>query len=299
MPSKYNRGSCPIQLYVLDLRPTIIRKIMQNPVRHFLKHLSFMAIIAILTTTSNAKEPHDDIYDVYLLIGQSNMAGRATMIAADSAMIPGVWLLNAAGEPEPAKAPLNRYSTIRKAMKMQQIGPGVSFGEIMHQKTGNKILLVVNARGGSSIMSWLPDNDTDRYLEKAESRAKEALTHGKLCGILWHQGETDVERSTPEYAEKFAEIASHLRNELNVADVPIVVGEIGRWGWEAPEKIKLFNDSVLTEVCRLVPNCAKVSSEGLERLYPDNEKDPHFCRDAQLELGKRYAEAILNFKPAK
>lgn len=299
MQLKYRSGSCPIKLYVLDLRPTIIRKIMQNPIRNFLQQLSFMAIIAILTAASNAQEPHDDAYDVYLLIGQSNMAGRATMIAADSADIPGVWLLNAAGEPEPAKAPLNRYSTIRKSMKMQQIGPGVSFGETMSRRTGNKILLVVNARGGSSIMSWLPDNESDRYLEKAESRAKEALKHGRLCGILWHQGETDVQQSTPEYAEKFAEIVAHLQSELNAADVPVVVGEIGRWGWEAPENIQAFNDSVLNRACQLVPGCVKVSSDGLLRLYPDNEKDPHFCRDAQLELGKRYAEAILNFKPGK
>lgn len=257
-----------------------------------------MAIPAILTAASQAQEPHNDIYDVYLLIGQSNMAGRATMIATDSAEIDGVWLLNAEGKPEPAKAPLNRYSSIRKSMKMQQIGPGVSFGETMHRKTGNKILLVVNARGGSSIMSWIPGNDTDRYLEKAESRAKEALAYGRLRGILWHQGETDVERSTPEYAEKFAEIASHLRAELNAPDVPIVVGEIGRWGWESPEKIQAFNDSVLNRACLLVPNCAKVSSEGLLRLYPDNEKDPHFCRDAQLELGRRYADAILSDFPS-
>ena len=58
-------------------------------------------------------------YDVYLLIGQSNMAGRGTLLPTDTLQpLEGVWLLNAEGQPEPAVAPLNKYSTIRK----QQIG---------------------------------------------------------------------------------------------------------------------------------------------------------------------------------
>ena len=39
-------------------------------------------------------------YDIYLLIGQSNMAGRGAFEAADTTqIIEGVWLLDAEGVP--------------------------------------------------------------------------------------------------------------------------------------------------------------------------------------------------------
>ncbi len=262
-----------------------------------MKYLYSLLILCVSSITVYSQEDCDNGYDIYLLIGQSNMAGRGTMLPSDTTdIITGVWLLNGKGIPEPAKAPLNRYSTIRKGMKMQQIGPGTSFGKAMHERSGRKILLVVNARGGSSIMSWIPENHTDAYLVKAETRVKEAMKYGRICGILWHQGETDIENSTPEYAEKFASIINHLRRALNAPDVPAAVGETGQWGWESPEKINAFNDSTLNKARSITPRCVKVSSDGLGRLYPDNEKDPHFCRNAQIELGRRYAAAILKLQ---
>ena len=57
-------------------------------------------------------------------------------------VLEGVWLLNAELVPEPAVAPLNRYSNIRKDISMQLIGPGVGFGPAIYQKTGRKVLLV-------------------------------------------------------------------------------------------------------------------------------------------------------------
>ena len=58
-------------------------------------------------------------YDVYLLIGQSNMAGRGTMTDEDRRAISGVWLLNDEGNIEPAVSPLNKYSSILKDLGMQ------------------------------------------------------------------------------------------------------------------------------------------------------------------------------------
>lgn len=95
-------------------------------------------------------------YDLYLCIGQSNMAGRGTLIEETSGAIPDVYLFNDRNEFEKATNPLNRYSTIRKELKMQGVGPAYSFAKTMATQTGRKIGLVVNARGGSSIQSNLP-----------------------------------------------------------------------------------------------------------------------------------------------
>ena len=95
-------------------------------------------------------------YDLYLCIGQSNMAGRGTLTEETSGAIPDVYLFNDRNEFEKATNPLNRYSTIRKELKMQGVGLAYSFAKTMATQTGRKIGLVVNARGGSSIQSNLP-----------------------------------------------------------------------------------------------------------------------------------------------
>lgn len=254
--------------------------------------LSFLLVL--MAEHTDAKRRFSENFDVYLLIGQSNMAGRGPMIDEDTTkIIDGVWLLNEKGEPEPATAPLNRYSTIRKEIGLQQIGVGVGFGEMMHRWSGRKILLVVNARGGSSIKAWAPGETEHHYLQEAVARTKQAMRYGELKGILWHQGETDIQKGTPDYAERFAAIASHLRQALGNTALPILVGEVGQWNWEKADKIACFNDTVLPRICREVPLCTKIHSDGLKRRYRDKERDPHFSREAQLELGRRYADAML------
>ena len=55
----------------------------------------------------------------------------------------------------------------------------------------------------------------------------------------------------------------------------------------------LGNRLCIHRLTREVPNCRKVTSDGLGYRMPDNPGDPHFSRDAAIELGKRYAEAML------
>ena len=250
---------------------------------------------AMMFYTVFAEVPKD--FDVYLLIGQSNMAGRGPLEAKDTTdVIEGVWLLNADGVPEPAVAPLNRYSTIRKELSLQGYNPGCEFGRRMHQETGHPILLVVNARGGSHIAEWQPDN-SNGYFKDAVTRTREAMKYGKLKGILWNQGETDVQKKTWDYPEKFCRMISTLRAELGADEVPVVIGQVGRWNWAPKEDIERFNDSIVPATAGLVPTCTYVSSEGLERRFKDKERDPHYGRDAQIELGRRYAEAINSLLP--
>lgn len=257
-----------------------------------LRLLLLLLLLATAAPVAAADDDGDAGWDVYLLIGQSNMAGRGPLEASDTAeVIPGVWLLNAEGKPEPAVAPLNRYSTVRKDLPLQEVGPGVSFGAEMHRRTGRRILIVQNARGGSGIRSWQP-GDRAGYLDSALVRTRQALRYGPLRGICWHQGETDTPRRDPaRYATLFDTLAAALRTALG--DVPIVVGEVGRWEWADADDIALFNDSTLAEACRRVPRVGKVSSLGLGPRWPEKPKDPHFSRAAALELGRRYAEAMM------
>ena len=72
--------------------------------------------------------------DIYLCIGQSNMAGRGELGAEYADTLDSVWLLDADGKMEPACNPLNKYSTIRKDIAMQGVGPAWSFAQSMAER---------------------------------------------------------------------------------------------------------------------------------------------------------------------
>lgn len=277
-----------------------------------MKKIILFLLLIISVVHSEARRVRN--FDVYLMIGQSNMAGRGYLNESDTINnIDGVWILNAEGEPEPARVPFNLYSTIRKEAELQRMSPTYSFSQQMHAVTGRNILIVQNARGGSSIKSWQPGGDGKNcYLDSAIVRCQQALKYGQLRGICWHQGETDIVGGTAgkSYVTRFKAMAKELRNRLGVHDdVPIIVGEVGQWAWSknalfepddtlvaksafslGTNAISLFNDSTLSRLCREVPNCHKVCSDGLTRLI--KESDPHFSREGQLELGNRYARQM-------
>ena len=268
---------------------------------HFPRFFFFLAGLALCIACSPR-------YDVYLLIGQSNMAGRGVFEPADTlAPLEGVFLLDDKGEAVPAVEPLNRYSTIRKAIGMQGMSLAHGFAEQAHARTGRHVLLVVNARGGTTLSQWLPGaplgrfsnsdgDDPDRrgrqmpsFYDEAVRRTQQAMKYGELKAILWHQGESDSDSvRVSTYLPRLAGFVQSLRTDLGVGEaVPFVAGQIQ----PRHENAGLFNP-VVARIGEAVPNSFCVSSEGLATL-PDNL---HFTREAQLELGRRYANAL--FGPA-
>lgn len=252
-----------------------------NVTKKMLAAVSAFVLALCLISCSGQKE-----YDVYLLLGQSNMAGRGTMLPEDTLnVIEGVWLLDADGCPEPAKAPLNKWSTIRKDLKMQQIGPGNSFSENVAKATGRKVLLAVNARGGSALEEWMPGNEEYGYFDAAVSRARQAMKYGDIKAVLWHQGESNSGRAET-YLDSLAVFVSALRKALGDDTLPFIAGEVGSWTYNADA----FN-AELSRMAEVIPYSGCVTSEGCSMLK--DETDPHFSRDGQILLGERYAEKVL------
>ena len=221
--------------------------------------------------------------DVYLLIGQSNMAGRAPYGKEDAGPIDRCYLLDDKDQWEPARNPLNRHSTIRKALKFQKMGPGYGFSKAMLEKNkGISIGLVVNARGGTSIEEWKKGS---QYYNEALSRTKEAQKTGTLKGILWHQGESDSQMPN-EYLEKLKNLISDLRRDLDMAELPFVAGQVF-YHAEKKSHTKQLNDQI-AKLPAEVPFTGCVSSDNLTTL-----DDTHFDSPGMKLLGQRYAEEML------
>jgi len=220
--------------------------------------LSFLLLQSLFAFAGNVKENVPSSFDLYVCIGQSNMAGRATLTPEVMDTLQNVYLLNDKGNFEPAVNPLNRYSTVRKDLSMQRLGPAYGFAKEMARQTKRPVGLVVNARGGSSINSWLKGS------------------------------------SNPEaYKQKLISLVKDLREDLGMPNLPVVVGQISQWNWTKREAGTVPFNQMIKKVSSFIPYSDWVSSKGLG-WYKD-EKDPHFNTEAQLLLGKRYAKKILKF----
>src|SRR5690606_19644879 len=130
----------------------------------------------------------DTTFHLYLLIGQSNMAGRGTLDTAGQEIQENILMLDRHNTWVPAKDPLHFDK------KAAGTGPGLAFAKVMiAQRNGIKIGLIPCAVGGTSIGKWQPgayDEKTNTHpYDDMMKRLQAALRHGVLKGILWHQGE--------------------------------------------------------------------------------------------------------------
>jgi hypothetical protein len=217
--------------------------------------------------------------DIYLVIGQSNMAGRATIREEDNASIEHAYLFfgDDAAPWLVATNPLNRYSSVRKNIKMQRLNPAYSFVQSMAaEHPDNEIGLVVNAKGGTKIVQWLPG--TELYNEAIKQTHK-ALKYGKLKGVIWHQGEGDCHPIRVEmYLGRLEMLIFGIRDEFDDPTIPFIAGQ----PYEN-ESRHAFNEMIL-QLPDFIRYTEIAISEGT------NTRDgTHFDSESAILMGNRYA----------
>ena len=250
----------------------------------YYKIILFISIIFLFQckeTKSDSKTETKPM-ELYLLIGQSNMAGRATIELQDKDSITNVFLFtgNETKLWEKAANPLNKYSTVRKNISMQKMGPGYGFAkEMAKAQQGKKIGLIVNAKGGTSIGEWKPGS---LLYNEAINQTKKALKNGILKGIIWHQGEANVSKYR-KYMPEITELISALRKDLGLPNLPFVAGQLS----SAKPKRENFNKMIL-ELPNNVNNTGVALTAGLSTI-----DSTHFNSASQRLLGKRYAVEMI------
>lgn len=221
---------------------------------------------------------------LYLLMGQSNMAGRDTRDLAAQVDDPRVLALNADGQWVVARDPIHaKTSRIEPG-----VGPGIAFAQAM-LKAGEPaaIGLIPTAVGGTPLRRWVKGGD---LYEQALARAREAAKTGVIRGVLWHQGESDSDSAAnaTSYGARLARMFQDLRQDLGQPDLPIVVGEIGQF--VSPQRLPeaaTVRDA-LRRMPEALPGVGFADSTGLGHLGDEL----HFSADAARELGRRFARAM-------
>jgi uncharacterized protein len=224
------------------------------------------------------KTPPKNLH-VYLLIGQSNMAGHAELPEDARDIIDRCWLLNDKNEWEPARNPLNRYSSVGKDAALHKLGPGYGFVRKMLEKDKNiAIGLVVNARDDAKIDEWIGKSES---YWGARKRTKAALESGTLKGVLWHHGEGDKD-AADGYLDKLQSLIGNLRSDLGDGNLPFIAGQI-------PSGLAI--NAQITKPPETVHATAVVSADGLV-----STEGTHFDTKSQLLLGERYAEQMVKLQ---
>ena len=254
--------------------------------------LMLLAAISIGARQVSSAEPDvalpaKERMHLYLLIGQSNMAGRGALEAQDK-------------KPHPRAMTFTKQNTWGAAIDplhfdkpIAGVGLGSSFGRAMAEANPDVTIgLVPCAVGGTPLSRWQKDGD---LYKQAVVRAKAAMKDGTLQGILWHQGESDSgsETTARNYGERLAQMVHDLRAELDAGDVPFVGGELGEFLRPKSKDGKpsfwpVVNEQLAT-LGERVEKTAVVSAKGLKH----KGDEVHFDSASLRELGKRYATAML------
>lgn len=240
-----------------------------------------------------------DVDDVYLLIGQSNMAGRGVLTPHNR-----VDTLRVRKWDEKRCEWIEAVEPIVTDRTYSGAGLGASFGRAMADADRTVIGLVPAADGGTPLARWMPGKD---LYERAVDMTRAALASGgRLKGILWHQGCADAGSpdTATNYAARLVVMVRQLRKDLVAPDVPFVAGELGRFlkdfrGLDPkhpmPELLWRTVNEQIHQAVREIPNAAVVSSEGLA----SKSDILHFDTPSVRALGLRYADALKKIQSAK
>jgi len=237
-----------------------------------------IVLVGDVRAADDFKPPAKEDFRIFLLVGQSNMAGRGAVEEQDKKPHPRVVTLDKAGKWVPAVDPIHFDKP-----NIAGVGLGTTFGKVIADRyPGDVIGLLPCAFGGTSIDQWSSDKKDGLYAD-AIRRSRIALKDGVLAGILWHQGEADAGKSDV-YAEKAAKLFAAFRQDLEAPNVPIVVGVLGEFH-AGKDRI----NAVLRSLPKSITNLAVAESEGLGH----KGDKVHFDAAAYREFGRRYAAKWL------
>jgi hypothetical protein len=259
------------------------------PLSCLLLGLALPVSIASAADAAKVQLPVKKDFHLFILAGQSNMAGRGKVDDEGRKIYPRIYSLGKDGTWQPAVDPLHWDKPAAG------VGVGKPFAQIITEKNpAITVGLVPTACGGSPIRTWQPgeswqqtkSNPYDDFL----ARAKRAMQDGTLQGILWHQGEGDSNSTdAPLYEQRLTDLIARMRHDLDAPDLPFIIGQIGRFParpWDASHDMV---DAAQQAVAKKVKNVSFVTSEGFTSIG-DNL---HFDSPSLRTFAQRYAEAYL------
>jgi hypothetical protein len=175
----------------------------------------------------------------------------------------------------------------------ENFGPEVSFGYRLHQLFPNDDIYLVKEGISSTDLAkyWNPDG-TGSFYNVFESRVNAAMANltaaGKsptIAGMIWMQGESDamVHAKAVAYAANLTNFIAAVRSDFATPNMPFVVGRINTYPWGTPADNDLVRNAQ-TNVPGAVGHASWINTDDLQLAYPG-----HYGTQGQIDLGIRFA----------
>jgi hypothetical protein len=226
----------------------------------------------------------------FLMIGQSNMAGRGRMEDVPPIKNEKLFMLRN-GRWQPLVEPVN-YDR-----PFAGVGLAPAFADAYAKQFGVETGLIPCADGGSSLDEWAPGGQLYSHT-LALTRLAQRLSEVKA--ILWHQGEAESgnEEKARSYKSRFLDMLFKLRRECGLEDVPVILGELGSFlGEYAAEELRHYPlvNKALAEIAAENPGAGLAGAEGLTDIGDKLHFDAKSCRI----FGGRYFQKYLELQGGK
>lgn len=269
------------------------------------EQLLFVAMIALSLTWADP----DPNFHIYFAYGQSNMEGAALPYYSDQMLHPRFKIFASHVCERLGRDEVGQIYSAEPCIF--NCGYGVSMANwfalnMVDSLPDVTIGIIPVAVGGSSIKIFDKDQYADYFAHADTILRKTVLNYasdgnlpqlmidlgkkaqevGVIKGVIFHQGETDV--SYPEWLQTVKKTRDDLFEALGLSadTVPFVAGEFLRGGCCYPGRA--------SQLAEVMDNAYVVSSEGLS-----GKDQYHFTHDSYVELGKRYAEKMLEAQRPK
>ncbi|KAL5056308.1 hypothetical protein RYX36_036990 [Vicia faba] len=233
---------------------------------------------------------------IFILSGQSNMAGRGGviknphhtpnkrwngLIPPECSPDPSILRFSAALKWEQALEPLHADIDTKKVCG---VGPGMVFANAIRKSVPGELGLVPCAVGGTAIKEWARGEELYENMVKRVKESVKGDENAEIKALLWYQGESDTssEHDAEAYKLNMENLIHNVRQDLDSPSLPIIQVALAS-GFEYIEKVREAQKGIN------IPNVVSVDAKGLQ-LKEDNL---HLNTEAQIKLGHMLAQSFV------
>jgi hypothetical protein len=198
-----------------------------------------------------------------------------------------------------AKKTGRQYGNFNKKTK-GGFGPEIGMVRTLATRESRPLAVIKTAFSGTSVAGdWNVDRPgkADACYGAMIDEAKAAIVAAQAKGVtlrprafVWVQGESDANaKDSQVYAANLTKMLQRLRADLGAPDLILLLGVNTRFGNDK----NIFMPKIIEaqkEVAAALPRARYVDTAGAETLPPSHT---HFTAVGTLEIGRRYAEALL------
>ncbi|MEW6405747.1 MAG: sialate O-acetylesterase [Chloroflexota bacterium] len=236
---------------------------------------------------------------LFILAGQSNMAGYGDLPESASAPDPRVYVFGNDYRwklaTDPVDDPFNQVDRVSEDIDAG-FGPSLSFASAILENHPDMLIgLVPCAKGNTTIYEWQRNLSDDSLYGSCLKRTRAASNMGEVAGLLFFQGEADAldarrhrERTLlpDQWGEHFSVFVSDWRADLGMPELPVIFAQIG-----TTTRSDIYPNWAIVQLQQeqvQLPFVEMISTRDLTL-----QDEVHFSTEAYRSIGRRLAEGYL------